>query len=110
MQGDYVRLLIICPLVFLAGIIDAAAGGGGLISLPAYIVSGMPIHMAYGTNKFANAIGTFVASVKFFKSANEEKNKDMSRSRMYIFNEKVIKPIMLIVIVLLFGKIGFSIF
>lgn len=63
-------MLIICPLVFIAGFIDAAAGGGGLVSLPAYIFAGVPIHMAYGTNKFANCIGTGVASAKFFKSGN----------------------------------------
>jgi len=63
-------LLIICPLIFIAGFIDAVAGGGGLISLPAYIFAGVPIHIAYGTNKFANCIGTSVASVKFFKSGN----------------------------------------
>ncbi|MDZ4957182.1 TSUP family transporter, partial [Clostridium perfringens] len=63
-------LLIICPLIFIAGFIDAVAGGGGLISLPAYIFAGVPIHIAYGTNKFANCIGTSVASVKFFRSGN----------------------------------------
>ena len=26
--------LIVCPLVFLAGLVDSIAGGGGLISLP----------------------------------------------------------------------------
>ncbi|NFH70723.1 sulfite exporter TauE/SafE family protein [Clostridium botulinum] len=63
-------LLIICPLVFLAGIIDAVAGGGGIISLPAYIFAGIPIHMAYGTNKFASCIGTSISSIKFFRSGN----------------------------------------
>lgn len=63
-------LLIVCPLVFYAGFVDAAAGEGGLISLPAYIFAGVPIHVAYGTNKFANCIGTSVACRKFFKSDN----------------------------------------
>lgn len=61
-------LLIICPLIFCAGFVDAIAGGGGMISLPAYIFAGVPIHIAYGTNKFANCIGTSVASIKFLKS------------------------------------------
>ncbi|NFG24036.1 sulfite exporter TauE/SafE family protein [Clostridium botulinum] len=63
-------LLIICPLVFLAGIIDAVAGSGGIISLPAYIFAGIPIHIAYGTNKFASCIGTSISSIKFFRSGN----------------------------------------
>ena len=32
--------LIVCPLVFLAGLVDSIAGGGGLISLPAYLLAG----------------------------------------------------------------------
>lgn len=67
---SYNIILIICPLVFLAGFVDAVAGGGGMISLPAYIFAGVPIHTAYGTNKFANCIGTSVASIKFLKSGN----------------------------------------
>ena len=34
--------LIVCPLVFLGGLIDAVAGGGGLITLPAYLIAGLP--------------------------------------------------------------------
>jgi uncharacterized protein len=63
-----VIFLIICPLIFIAGFIDSVAGGGGLISLPAYIFAGVPIHVAYGTNKFANGIGTGIATLKFLKS------------------------------------------
>lgn len=70
MQSYNIMLLIICPLVFCAGFVDAIAGGGGLISLPAYIFAGVPVHIAYGTNKFANCIGTSVASAKFFKSGH----------------------------------------
>lgn len=70
MQSYNIMLLIICPLVFCAGFVDAVAGGGGLISLPAYIFAGVPVHIAYGTNKFANCIGTSVASAKFFKSGH----------------------------------------
>ena len=36
--------LIVCPLLFLTGFVDAIAGGGGLISLPAYLLAGLPIH------------------------------------------------------------------
>ena len=54
MHSYFITLLIICSLVFCAGFVDAVAGGGGLISLPAYIFAGVPIHTAYGTNKFTN--------------------------------------------------------
>lgn len=61
-------LCIICFFVFLAGFVDAAAGGGGLISLPAYIATGMPAHVAYGCNKFSSACGTTLASLRFFRN------------------------------------------
>ena len=38
--------LIVCPLTFLGGFVDAVAGGGGLISLPAYMIAGVPVHNA----------------------------------------------------------------
>lgn len=61
-------LCMICFFVFLAGFVDAAAGGGGLISLPAYIATGMPAHVAYGYNKFSSACGTTLASLRFFRN------------------------------------------
>lgn len=61
-------LLIICPLIFLAGFIDAIVGGGGLISLPAYLAVGLPPHFATATNKCSSTFGTLVATKKFLKS------------------------------------------
>ena len=56
--------LIVCPLVFLGGFVDAVAGGGGLISLPAYMIAGLPVHYAIATNKLSSAMGTSVATAK----------------------------------------------
>jgi len=63
-----IKYLIICPLVFLAGFIDAIAGGGGLISLPAYMMSGIPAHSCIATNKMSSAMGTSIATAKYIKS------------------------------------------
>lgn len=60
-----VSYLIICPMVFLAGFIDAIAGGGGLISLPAYTFAGLPIHTAVATNKMSSTMGTAMATAKY---------------------------------------------
>lgn len=59
--------IIVCPLVFLGGVIDAVAGGGGLVTLPAYLIAGLPPHMASGTNKCGNAFGTFLSTGRFLK-------------------------------------------
>lgn len=60
--------LIVCPLVFLAGVIDSIAGGGGLISLPAYLIAGVPPHFALGTNKLSSCIGTFASTARYIKN------------------------------------------
>lgn len=59
--------LIVCPLVFLAGFVDSIGGGGGLISLPAYMLAGLPTHMAVATNKLSSACGTTISTAKFIK-------------------------------------------
>lgn len=60
MEPGAVSFLIVCPLVFLASFVDAIAGGGGLISLPAYLLAGVPIHNAIATNKLSSASGTVI--------------------------------------------------
>ena len=59
--------MIVCPLVFLGGLIDAVAGGGGLITLPAYLIAGLPAHIASGTNKCGNVFGTLLSTGRFLK-------------------------------------------
>ncbi len=61
---------ILLPLVFFAGFVDSVAGGGGLISLPAYLFAGLPVHVAYGTNKLASSFGTAIAVRQFAKSGS----------------------------------------
>lgn len=61
------QLLIVCPLVFMAGFIDSIAGGGGLISLPAYYLIGLPPHMALGTNKMSSSMGTVMAAAQYIR-------------------------------------------
>ena len=59
------EFLIVCPLVFLAGLVDAIAGGGGLISLPACFFAGLPVHNAIATNKLSSTMGTTVATIRY---------------------------------------------
>ena len=59
--------LIVCPMLFLAGLVDAIGGGGGLISLPAYLLAGLPIHNAIATNKLSSTCGTALTTVRFIR-------------------------------------------
>ena len=68
MNEFLLNCLIVCPLVFLAGFVDSIAGGGGLISLPAYFLIGLPAHTAAGTNKVVSSIGTTVSTIDYIKS------------------------------------------
>ena len=52
-------------MAFIAGFVDAIAGGGGLISLPAFIFAGIPVHNAIATNKLASTLGTTIATVRY---------------------------------------------
>ena len=53
---------------FVAGVIDSIAGGGGLITLPAMLLAGLPPHMALGTGKFAATLGTLVALLNYARN------------------------------------------
>ena len=59
--------LIVCPMLFLAGLVDAIGGGGGLISLPAYLLAGVPVHNAIATNKLSSTCGTALTTVRFIR-------------------------------------------
>lgn len=65
MTPDIYAYLICCPLVFLAGFIDAVAGGGGLISIPGFLIAGLPVHYALGTNKLSAMMGTFISAGRY---------------------------------------------
>jgi uncharacterized protein len=52
---------------FLAGLVDAIAGGGGIITLPVMLGLGFPPHIALGTNKFQSSFGSFTASYYYIK-------------------------------------------
>ena len=68
-MSEFVKqLLIVCPLLFLAGLCDSIAGGGGTISLPALMLAGLPTHFALGTNKMCMSMGTAVSVYRYGKS------------------------------------------
>lgn len=62
-----VVLLIGCG-VFLASFVDAIGGGGGIISVPSYLLAGIPAHLALGTNKLSSTLGTIASAARFTKN------------------------------------------
>jgi uncharacterized membrane protein YfcA len=51
-----------------AGLVDAIAGGGGLIAVPALLFAGLPPQFALGTNKGQSVIGTAAALFRFHRT------------------------------------------
>ena len=58
---------LICVGVFVAGFVDAIGGGGGIISVPMYLLAGLPAHYALGTNKTSSCIGTAVSTLRYIR-------------------------------------------
>jgi hypothetical protein len=61
-------IALLTVTAFLAGIVDAIAGGGGLITLPALLTAGLPTHVALGTNKGQSVWGSGAALLTFWRA------------------------------------------
>ena len=68
MEVTWQTFIILLPLTGLAGFVDAIAGGGGLISIPAYMLAGCPPHIAIATNKVSAGMGLITANYRYAKS------------------------------------------
>ncbi len=64
---DPLVLLALAGAGLAAGFVDAVAGGGGLIGIPALLAAGVPPISALATNKMQSAIGTSVAAFTFWR-------------------------------------------
>jgi len=69
---------LLLPLLFatglVAGLIDAIAGGGGLITIPVLLGAGMPPRIALGTNKLQASFGSGSAMLAFARSGTVRLN------------------------------------
>jgi len=64
---DPTTLAVLCAAALAAGFIDAIAGGGGLLTVPALLTAGLPPHVTLGTNKLAASFGSLTASYTYYK-------------------------------------------
>lgn len=58
-------LLLLFLIAIIAGIVDAIAGGGGLITVPSLLLAGIPPFVALGTNKLQAVIGEATSFATF---------------------------------------------
>lgn len=66
MNSIFIYIILFFAALF-GGFVDAIAGGGGLITLPALLSVGIPPQLALGTNKFQGMFGSFTAT-KYYHS------------------------------------------
>lgn len=62
------QISLLAGAAFVAGIVDAIGGGGGLITLPALLAAGIPPHFALGTNKGQSVFGSGASLASFAKA------------------------------------------
>ena len=67
MEFEISTLILLFLAAFLAGFIDSIAGGGGMITLPALLLSGAPPLESLATNKLQSSFGSFSATRHFYK-------------------------------------------
>jgi hypothetical protein len=62
---DTLEIAVLAGVALAAGTVDAIAGGGGLLTVPALLAAGLPPHLALGTNKGQSVFGSFAALIRF---------------------------------------------
>lgn len=68
------QLLITLPFIFVGGFVDAIAGGGGVINWIGFLISGVPIHAAYGSGVVSGIFGTATSSINYVKEKHYAKD------------------------------------
>lgn len=68
MELTWMTIAVISAAFFLAGIIDAVSGGGGLLTLPTFLLLGFPVHLIAGTNQCSCCAGSLISLGRFAKS------------------------------------------
>ena len=66
-SGEWIYSFLFAVSVF-AGIVDAIAGGGGLITIPCLMLSGLPLMTVLGTNKLQAVVGELTTTFMFIAS------------------------------------------
>jgi uncharacterized membrane protein YfcA len=67
--------LLLAGAAFLAGLVDAIGGGGGLISLPALLAAGLPPAIAIGTNKGQAIFGATSSFISFWRRGGIDRDR-----------------------------------
>lgn len=96
---------------FVAGLVDAIAGGGGLLTLPALLTAGLPPHVALGTNKGQAVFGAVSSFASFWYRGAVDRSRAVvgmafgfagaltGAALLFLFSPERLRPIMLVLLV-----------
>jgi uncharacterized protein len=73
LPASHVALLALAA--FAAGVVDAVAGGGGLVTVPALLAAGLPPHLAIATNKGQSVFGSGAALLRFARAGMVDRGR-----------------------------------
>ena len=62
------EIAVLAAVALVAGTVDAIAGGGGLLTVPALLAAGLPPHLALATNKGQSVFGSLAATLRFARA------------------------------------------
>lgn len=68
-------IAILAFVSFVAGFVDAIAGGGGLLTVPALLTAGLDPHIALGTNKGQSSFGAIASAAGFWRQNEVHKER-----------------------------------
>jgi uncharacterized membrane protein YfcA len=103
-------LFILIVFGFLASFIDSVVGGGGMISLPALLFTGLNPTGAVATNKLASTMGSLTSNIMFYRSGNLDIKSGLKLVPLsfigsifgawivHLINPEVLKPLMLVML------------
>lgn len=99
-------------VAFAAGLIDAIAGGGGLLTVPALLTAGLPPHFVFGTNKGSALFGSGAAFWRFARAGLIDGRRARwlfpmgflgslgGAALVLLVDPKVLRPVVLVLLVL----------
>ena len=111
-----VGLLVVA---FLAGLVDAIAGGGGLLTVPALLAVGLPPHVALGTNKGQAVWGTGASLVGYVRAGLVDRKRAPAvfaagfvgslggAALVLLLAPEVLRPVVLVLLVAVAGFLAF---
>lgn len=107
-------------VAMLAGFIDAIAGGGGLLTVPALLHAGLPPHLVFGTNKGASVFGAAAALTRFWRAGLVDRKQApllfglaftgalLGAALLLALDPRVLRPLILVLLVVAGVVVAFA--